>query len=383
MNSFSKQVKLEEVCYKITDGTHKTPIYQDNGIIFISAKNVKNGRLCFKDHKYISETEHNQLIKRCNPEAGDVMLSKSGSLGDAVVVPQLPFSFSIFESLALIKVKKDILLPEYLQQYLNSSLSKRYFWSITSGIAVKHLHLVDIRKMPIYIPSLKLQKLIQQKLTIWDNVIEKTEALIAAKAKLLARQFNDLITSQIGSKDWNSDKLIKLVDIKKGKQLNKTLLTKEGLFPAWNGGITPSGYTDKWNTSENTITISEGGNSCGFVNYSEEKFWCGGHCYALSNISKKIEVEFLYYFLKAYEKKIMKLRVGSGLPNIQKPDLEKLVVHFPEKNKQLYISKALKIAKSEIELLRKLSTKYKQQKKGLMIKLLTGEWRVDSGVPHD
>lgn len=230
--------------------------------------------------------------------------------------------------------------------------------------------------------SLENQTCVAKSSLMWDKAIEKIEALIVAKEKQFQWLVDDLIICQLESKDWNADKLVNLVDIKKGKQLNRTLLTKEGLFPAWNGGITPSGYTDKWNTSENTITISEGGNSCGFVNYSEERFWCGGHCYALSKISKKIEVEFLYYFLKAYEKKIMRLRVGSGLPNIQKPDLEKLVIHFPEKSKQLYISKILKIAKSEMELLRKLSTKYKQQKKGLIIKLLTGKWRVGSGVAH-
>lgn len=152
MNSHWIKEKLSSICHKITDGTHKTPIYKDSGIIFLSAKNIKNGSLSFSNHKYISEEEHNELTKRCKPETGDVMLSKSASLGDAVVIPKLEFEFSIFESLALLKVKRDILLPEYLNQYLNSPFSKRYFWSITSGIAVKHLHLVDLRDMPIIVP---------------------------------------------------------------------------------------------------------------------------------------------------------------------------------------------------------------------------------------
>ena len=127
MNILWKKDRLGNICHKITDGTHKTPIYQDSGVVFLSARNIKNGILSFANHKFISEEEHLELTKRCKPEMGDVMLSKSGSLGDAVAIPKLPFSFSIFESLALIKLKKDVLLPEYLQQYLNSPLSKRYF----------------------------------------------------------------------------------------------------------------------------------------------------------------------------------------------------------------------------------------------------------------
>ena len=46
--------KLGAVCRKITDGTHKTPTYLDEGITFISAKNIVNGELDFTDIKHIS-----------------------------------------------------------------------------------------------------------------------------------------------------------------------------------------------------------------------------------------------------------------------------------------------------------------------------------------
>ena len=53
-------------------------------------------------------------------------------------------------------------------------------------------------------------------------------------------------------------------------------MVENGKYYVLNGGKEPSGYTNSWNTPESTITISEGGNSCGFVNYNEEKFWSGG-----------------------------------------------------------------------------------------------------------
>ena len=61
-------VRLGEIAYKITDGTHKTPCYTDKGIRFVSAKDISSGCLRFENCRYISEQEHRQLFTRCNPE---------------------------------------------------------------------------------------------------------------------------------------------------------------------------------------------------------------------------------------------------------------------------------------------------------------------------
>ena len=115
--------------------------------------------------------------------------------------------------------------------------------------------------------------------------------------------------------------------IAKGQQLNKSLLSNEGTYYVLNGGMTPSGYTDSYNTKANTISISEGGNSCGFVAYNKENFWSGGHNYTLSQL--KIDVKYLYQDLKRQESYIMSLRVGSGLPNVQKARLSEVMVNYP------------------------------------------------------
>ena len=91
---------LGDVCLKITDGTHKTPQYLESGITFISAKNVVNGYLDFSDVKYISEKEYYEIQERCNTEHGDVLLTKSGSLGTPVIV-DTDEPLGLFESLAV------------------------------------------------------------------------------------------------------------------------------------------------------------------------------------------------------------------------------------------------------------------------------------------
>ena len=58
---------------------------------------------------------------------------------------------------------------------------------------------------------------------------------------------------------------MQLAEIAKGQQVNCTDLLEYGDYYVMNGGATPSGWLNKYNTEANTISISEGGNSCGYV----------------------------------------------------------------------------------------------------------------------
>lgn len=133
--------------------------------------------------------------------------------------------------------------------------------------------------------------------------------------------------------EWVKKQLSQLALLSKGQQMAKIHLEKEGDYYVLNGGQNPSGYLNKWNTEADTISISEGGNSCGYVAYNSTRFWSGGHNYALKNLSKEICLLYLYEYLKFKEPDIMRLRVGSGLPNIQKKELSKVQIQFST-NKQ-------------------------------------------------
>jgi type I restriction enzyme S subunit len=173
---------------------------------------------------------------------------------------------------------------------------------------------------------------------------------------------------------WESKTLGEVCDIKKGSQLNKDRLSSYGNFPVINGGIDASGYYEKYNTIKDTITISEGGESCGYVNYIKSNFWLGGHCYS---IKSSLEKKFTYYLLKANQSKIMQMRLGSGLPNIQKKALEKFKIYFPKDlPEQEAIAMILSDMDEELELLEDKLNKYRSLKEGLMQELLTGRIRL-------
>ena len=131
---------------------------------------------------------------------------------------------------------------------------------------------------------------------------------------------------------WERRKLGEIVQIQKGIQLGKKELLPEGEYYVLNGGTTPSGFTNAYNTEANTISISEGGNSCGFVNLNTVRYWSGGHNYTLNK--PQWELEYLFALLKKIEPSIMALRVGSGLPNIQKTALSYVDLNVPSRREQ-------------------------------------------------
>ncbi len=122
--------------------------------------------------------------------------------------------------------------------------------------------------------------------------------------------------------------LDKICEINKGKQIDTDLLDDANEYKYINGGINHSGYYSDFNTVGETIIISEGGASCGYVNYIDEKFWCGCHCYKLTNC--KFPVKYMYYALKGNQEKIMALRTGAAMPNINKKNISLLEIKLTD-----------------------------------------------------
>lgn len=122
---------------------------------------------------------------------------------------------------------------------------------------------------------------------------------------------------------------VKLKDItkfSKGTQINGKNLIDDGAYSYLNGGINPSGKWNEFNVAENTVTISEGGNSSGYVNYMNEAFWCGAHCYYLYDGPKNSK--YLYYALKSQQERLFRIRSGACMPNIKKSDLGNFVIEY-------------------------------------------------------
>ncbi len=117
-------------------------------------------------------------------------------------------------------------------------------------------------------------------------------------------------------------KLGELATIETGTQLNKTVMAEVGDYPVINGGINPSGNYYEYNTDKNTIAISQGGASAGYVNFIVTRFWAGAHCFVVRSTSNEIVNKYLFFLLKNGQKKLQNAKLGAGIPGLNKRELQ-------------------------------------------------------------
>ena len=187
--------RFSSLYFSLTDGTHSTPKYQDNGIPFMSVKDMSSGKLNFDNAKYISQEEHNILIKRCNPQKGDLLLSKVGTTGIPLII-DTEKEFSIFVSLALAKFSHEFVNPEYLIILIQSPLVQIQASENTRGVGNKNWVLSAISNTLMVLPPYKEQCRIVEKIRTIEPCLEKyTNSFI--KLESLSNAINETLKKSI------------------------------------------------------------------------------------------------------------------------------------------------------------------------------------------
>ena len=152
-----------------------------------------------------------------------------------------------------------------------------------------------------------------------------------------------------------------VVRLEKGKQLNKTALLEEGTYPAYNGGVSFSGFTNTYNYEENTIIISQGGASAGFVNFVTTKFYANAHCYVILPNTELVENRFVYHFLKSNQEILMSRQLGAGIPALRTSEILGIQIPLPPLSVQQEIVRILdKFTQLEAELEAELDCRKRQ-----------------------
>ena len=201
----------------------------------------------------------------------------------------------------------------------------------------------------------KLLMLLDERISTQNKIIEDLKKLKSAISENLFKAVKGDVVI-----------LYEICEIIKGKQINGEFLSEKGKYYVMNGGTEPSGYYSDYNVEANTISISEGGNSCGYVQFNSSPFWSGGHCYTIQKIADNVDNLYLYHYLKSHEDVIMKLRIGSGLPNIQKKDLAMFKIKLPTVEQQKSISTFLSSLERKAEIEEMLLNAMKKEKQYLL-----------------
>ena len=314
---------------------------------------------------------------------GDLIVAMTeqvdGLLGSAALVPDNG-SYLHNQRLGKLRMLSPNLSTRFLYHIFNSPLYRAKVRETAAGTKVKHTSPTKLLEIAVPLPPTKAeQEAIAEALSDADALIESLEQLLTKKHQIKKGAMQELLTGKkrlLGfRRDWELKALGDIAIAKKGSQLSRSLVTEHGKFAHLNGGMSPSGYTNNSNAIGGTIAISEGGNSCGHVQFMSEPYWSGGHCYSV--IPNGVDNRFLYHALKSEQPRIMGLRVGSGLPNVQKTALFTFKLQLPKDPvEQTAIATILSDMDAEISALEAKLSKARQIKQGMMQELLTGRIRL-------
>ena len=158
-----KWVRIGSLLHKLVDGTHRTPKYTTSGVPFVSVKNMSNGVLSLENTKFISKSEHEELWKRCNPQRGDLLLSKVGTTGVPAKV-DTDIEFSLFVSVALLKFNNQFIDIEFLIYSILAPDFQKQCKEHTRGVGNKNWVIKDIANTLMPLPPLAEQKRIVAKI---------------------------------------------------------------------------------------------------------------------------------------------------------------------------------------------------------------------------
>jgi len=162
---------VNDVCSHITDGTHQTPAYSDNGVRFLSTANLapfKPGFDFSQYERFVTNGDHEELVRRSKPERGDVLVSKCGTIGRTKEV-DVDYPFSIFVGLALLKPLRNLFAGEFLEVLFNSPFMQHQFDELSPGSTRRTLTLTGLKSAQLPVPPLAEQV----------RIVERAKSLLA------------------------------------------------------------------------------------------------------------------------------------------------------------------------------------------------------------
>ncbi len=173
-------VELGNVISFVSSGS--TPLggnenYVDKGVLFIRSQNILKGICDFSDAVYITQETHSNM-RRSQVKQFDVFLNITGaSIGRSALMRE-PIEANVNQHVAIIRVQKEKLLPEYLVVTLNSDALQKRINDIQNGASRQALNYEQIRQLTIPIPTQEEQKQIVAKIEAEQKRVQATKELV-------------------------------------------------------------------------------------------------------------------------------------------------------------------------------------------------------------
>ena len=367
-----KKCKLKEIS-NIQDGTHATPNYTDEGIPFYSVETITSDA----PPKFISNEEHQKLIKRCEPKFGDILLTRIGTLAKSKIVDWHE-EFSIYVSLALLSEIK--INNKFLNQYIQTEIYQKEFLKRSLLLAIpQKINLKDLNETIIKYPSKKEEEKIANFLDLIDKKIEllthKYKKYVSFKKYLMQQIFTQKLrfdencvyeTKKVGN--FLIESKIEGID-----NINKRLTVKlnlKGIFKREVKANEVEGATKQFIRKAGQFIYGKQNLHKGAFGIIPKEF--DGYLTStdIPSFDFKGEINknwFYYYFSrKSFYENLEKLSTGTGSKRVSPKEFLNIKILIPEIEEQNNITILLENIDKNIWIISKQISYMDSFKKGLL-----------------
>ena len=367
-----EQRKLNEVS-DIYDGTHQTPKYQDDGVMFLSVENIKT----LTSNKFISREAFEDEFK-IRPQRGDVLMTRIGDIGTANVV-ETDEDLAYYVSLALFKSEE--LNPYFLQASIYAPFVQDQIWKRTLHIAFpKKINKNEIGQVPINVPTLAEQTKIGSFFKQLDNTItlhqRKLDLLKEQKKGYLQKMFpkNGEKVPELRfagfADDWEERKLSDIADRFDNLRVPITASDRKPGDTPYYGANGIQDYVEGFTHNGEFILVAEdGANDLKNypVQYVNGKVWVNNHAHVLQGKKTITDNKFLMNAIKNFN--IEPFLVGGGRAKLNADVMMKLNILLPTFVEQEKIGSLFSLLDKTIALHQRKLDLLKEQKKGYLQKM--------------
>lgn len=364
--------------------------YSDNGTKIVRINDYENnGRKNFKKLRRVdlSESEIKKFMLLCD----DILINRVNSLshiGKSCIVTESKETMVFESNIMRLRLQKNAgILPRYLSVILHADRSRDFLRRVAKpAVAQASINQEDVKALSIFLPDLEQQNAIADLLSSWGKAIEKIEQLIMEKEKRFYWLRDTLITKESQNSRW---RIVRLGEIFSERMETKcddlpllSITREQGVILRDDVGRKDTSNDDK----AKYLRICPGD-----IGYNTMRMWQGvsalsslegiiSPAYTVCIPSEKVHGEFIAHMFKTPYMIHQFYRYSQGLTsdtwNLKFKHFKDIKVSIPPLERQKKIAETLNTVKEEIGLLKKQTETYRKQKRGLMQKLLTGEWRV-------
>lgn len=388
-----KQPHIDELTDLLTNGFVGTslPHQTENratGICYLQGFNVRSNKVDLTRTTWVTHDFH-EKNRKSHLREGDVLVVQSGHIGTAAVVPK-EAAGSNCHALIICRFKSGLVNPDYVSQYLNSPIGQARLRGLHVGSSLPHINTSELGRFKLPLPPLHEQRKLANLLATWDTAIQRTEQLIAAKERHYSHELSRLISrghhphAHVGTfaeevsarnRGGNEARVLSVTN-------SRGFVLPEDQFERRVASADLSNYkvVNRGQYAYNPSRINVG-------SIARLDGWDDGvlsPMYVVFRLDEnKVSSDYFLHWLNSHEarQRIKNSAQGSVRETVSFSEFAAITIPLPAHHTQNAIARYLNALREEIDLLGQSVAALKTQKRGLMQKLLTGQWRLQ--VPDD